>query len=185
MRMDYRHFSRLLTVLFLAQAPFYASALECTAPDAAKSTEVVTYLAKKYQLASTGNLVLTGSAKANDACFWKLEYAITAPKQSIVLYLSPDRRYLSPVLDDVSLDPLSETREADAKLAKSLLNGANPAMGPAMAPITIVEFSDFECPFCKRMTDTLERNTPEGRRQGQSRFPKLPPAHAPMGEAGS
>jgi protein-disulfide isomerase len=41
--------------------------------------------------------------------------------------------------------------------------GASPTQGPADAPITLVEFSDYECPFCKAAAPILK--------QVQERYP--------------
>ena len=36
-----------------------------------------------------------------------------------------------------------------------------PSFGPATAPVTVVEFGDFECPNCKEEAKTLRDNVPD------------------------
>jgi protein-disulfide isomerase len=45
----------------------------------------------------------------------------------------------------------------DAPRHQVALNAGDPSLGNASAPVTIVEFSDFQCPFCQRVAPTLKR----------------------------
>lgn len=130
---------------------------ECHAPSPQKRAEVASYVLKRFHVASQADLVLTENAQANDDCFWKLRYETASPKREITLYLSPDGQYVTPTLFDLKVDPLAEERAQAERLRKTLTAGDPPSVGPADAPVTIVEFSDFECPFCKRMADVLEK----------------------------
>jgi len=59
-------------------------------------------------------------------------------------------------------------------LRTEVATAGHPSRGPATAPVTIVEFSDFECPFCYGLYPTLrmiERNYPEQVRIVYRQFP--------------
>jgi len=54
--------------------------------------------------------------------------------------------------------------EPDANANYAVPADGRPAFGPADALVTVIEFSDFQCPFCNRVTPTLQ--------QIKEKFPK-------------
>jgi protein-disulfide isomerase len=78
-----------------------------------------------------------------------IEVLIGEDKQSATFYVSKDGKYLfRGELSDLSKDPLAENR------ARIDFTDA-PMLGDAKAAVTIVEYSDFQCPVCKNLHDVL------------------------------
>jgi protein-disulfide isomerase len=74
--------------------------------------------------------------------------------QSAKFYVSKDGKYLvRGEVSDLSKDPLAETR------ARIEMKDA-PVLGDPKAPVTLVEFSDFECPVCRSLHDVLRGMLP-------------------------
>jgi protein-disulfide isomerase len=89
-----------------------------------------------------------------------MDVAMDAQSDTATFYVSKDGRYLMRAeLEDMTSDPLAEIRK------KISLEGA-PSVGPANAPVVLVEYADFECPSCRQL-DTILRamlpNSPQVR----------------------
>ena len=78
-----------------------------------------------------------------------VEVKVGENQQTGKVYVTKDGKHMfRGELSDLSKDPLAENRALiDTK--------DSPSLGPANAPVTMVEFSDFECPVCKRLHDAL------------------------------
>jgi len=157
----------------------YSLADTCKAPTEQKQSEVSAYILKRYHFDANAETVLVDSSQANDSCYWKFHFRVSSPKSEVTLFLSPDGEYVIPTLYDLRVDPRAEERAKAEKLAHALVAGGPPTLGAQNAPITIVEFSDFQCPFCKRMTDVIEKDlTDDDRKDLKIVFRQFPlPIH--------
>jgi protein-disulfide isomerase len=91
------------------------------------------------------------------ADFYQVPLTVTVHDQTDTgtVFVSKDgKTFLRGEMFDTSLNPYAEN------LKKLRLDG-DPSTGPAKAKITMVEFSDFECPHCRELYENLKTLLPE------------------------
>lgn len=146
----------------LAVVAHHANAEACKAPENEKLTAATIYAAKHYHITSSSGLSLVEYSQVSASCFWRLHFQVASTKRDMMLFLSPDQKYLTSTLFDLDSDPLEEERSQAEATLRSLMSGDPPARGDVKAKVTIIEFADFECPYCKRMKDMLEKEVSTG-----------------------
>jgi len=151
-------FAALSTLLSLpalrAQSAGQASATGKTgagAPPTALQKSVEAYLRHLYALGPTVQLTVSAPKESEvpELLETNVDLKDGENSQSAKFYVSKDGKYLvrGEALD-LSKDPLAENR------ARIQMKDA-PVLGDAKAPVTLVEFSDFECPVCRSLHDVL------------------------------
>jgi protein-disulfide isomerase len=95
-----------------------------------------------------------------DAFYEQNKAQIPRPKDQVAAQI---KTYLEQQGQQKARTEYFKTLEAKYKVDYKLepirveVAATGPAKGPANAPVTIVEFSDFQCPFCSRLTPTLKQ----------------------------
>ncbi len=78
-------------------------------------------------------------------------------KETIVRFIQQQKAQaaLQAYYDKLKSDAKVEILLPPYRAPRQQVEAKGPSRGPASAPVTIVEFSDFECPYCSRAEETV------------------------------
>ena len=120
-------------------------------------TKVESYLRVLFAWGPDYQIKLGPATPAQIPDLYKIPVQVTQQTHSETgtVYVTKDGRYMfRGEIRDLSVDPFAANR---AKLSLS----DSPSIGPSDAKVTVVEFSDFECPHCRALYTILKTVEPE------------------------
>lgn len=139
---------------------------------------IASYLAKRLKLSDSKGLKIDKEEFVRNTCYRKFRLEGASLPQPITLFLSPDLRFVSAALFDTALDPAEEERQEADRVSALLQPAESPSQGRPGAPVTLVEFSDFQCPYCRRFDEWMGSLPPETRARVVLVYKHLPlPMH--------
>jgi protein-disulfide isomerase len=153
-----------LVLCFIAMAPGVrgrqgqsATAAPASAAQTPTQKNIEAYLRHLYAF-GPDILLVVGAPKATPVeglLETTIDVTIGGNKETVKFYVSKDGKFLfRGEMSDMTKDPLAESR------AQIQMKDA-PALGDPKAAVTLVEYSDFECPVCRSLHDVLRDMLPK------------------------
>ncbi len=95
---------------------------------------------------------------ATGACYHQITIRKSGESGKETLLLSPDHRYVSKQVIDTRPE-LGEKEQMKLKAMTTMLSNESkrPSLGAPEAPVAIDVFSDFECPYCRKEFNMLDK----------------------------
>jgi protein-disulfide isomerase len=154
-----RWLQQLCAVLTLGMATsFFAPAVKAQNPSPEElKHKVELYLRNMFAFGPETTLVVGDFKETGLPGLLETTIAVTieSNKENAKMWVSKDGKFLfRGELNDMNKDGFAENR------AKLDLKGA-PSTGGPEAPITVVEFADFECPVCRNLHEALRGLLPK------------------------
>jgi protein-disulfide isomerase len=138
---------------FLIMGTQFACAQQTqTAPSGATNEQIGEFVRKSFNVPPSVKISVKDADKSevNGLRQINIELSSQQGTQSQEAWITADNHLLVGRLLDLSVDPYQKNIE------KMKLDNA-PAIGPADAKVTIVEYSDFQCPYCGAAYKTVDQ----------------------------
>ena len=138
------------TVLLMAAR---VGAAQQPAPASLSQTQrsIETFLRSYYALGPEIKITVAAPTEFGSSGILEYPIEVKTPEstEKIKMYMTKDGHYLiRGEINDLTSDPLADT-------VKKIQTANSPVLGNPSAPITLVEYSDFECPVCRNLHDSL------------------------------
>jgi protein-disulfide isomerase len=146
--------NKLRPLAFLLFAIFTASFAHAQQPAATQTPlqkNIESYLRRAFALGPDVQIAVAAPTEIGNSGLLEANIDVKTEQgtDKVKMYITKDGHYLlRGELADLTKDPLAENI-SKLDLSKS------PVLGDPKAPITIVEFADFECPICRNLHDAL------------------------------
>lgn len=144
-------------VLALALTVLAVTSLAAQQPAASSLPKSIeTFLRNNYALGSDVQISVGTPKEIGSSGLSELTIDVKSPEgsNSVKMYVTKDGRYLvQGEVSDLNSDALATNRS-------KIKTDASPVLGDPNAPITIVEYADFQCPVCRNLHDAMRGMLP-------------------------
>jgi protein-disulfide isomerase len=146
----------LAPVLVRAQSAAVATG-PASSQAASVQKQIEAYLRNMYAFGSDVQVTVSAPKESKVAGLLETDVVVKIGEsnENAKFYVSKDGKYLvRGEIADLTRDPLADNRaKIDFKNA--------PSIGNVNAPVTLVEYSDFECPVCRNLHDVMRDMLPK------------------------